>query len=840
MSFCLISAAPSISSSVTDMAFPRRHPKRSTRESSSESPLSSMLLENSSALQPELEFETWLLDFATQRNAELLPSADWLLEKLKSIKKDQDVWSRFARLKPYWKSRIFAFLEFQRQESPGWTLYYLETSDKRPRTRLFSQRHDDQSMLLILCRRRANDQDSDVPEGGPKADGPSGLPKRVTFVEGVGEESSTDKGLNDPPNDTFARNTSSLKEQIARLEERRNGLDDHDHDRITDLTEMIGYLQDQLKLVGTQTGNPNTQMFHDERQPHAMRSKANGASMPIRQEYMPNTSPGDELVIHERTYSRGPSPPPSPPRRPNNTGEVSIVPRYPRETIKVIERDFSPRKREYEDQDGFSNHSRYGHHSHRSLPAEEDVIIIRRDDRVSRRGSPGRSRSRSRPSWQDSFDTYEEPLTIRRRERSWERSRPRPPQVSRQPSRVTDKHEYSERRLLANATRPVKRTSEGDEEGWSHEMRDIVIRRDGSSKPKPRKRHHFYSSESEYSYHDPITYRRKSVVDSSAQSQALVLRAGASRHPYDYVRERVLNGGIRVRGENDVYSPPSDPAVSKHVRRAYRPLDSRRNSLRDRSWAPSLRRAETWHQFDSSGDEQSRYRSTKMVASEKDNPETELNDAEVIAQTLKQYTTIQDSDIATTGVSAPSFRTEKAPETAVGRSAMKEAPQASSGSDSKKSFSVPGRKAHFEKENDARQPDQDGLGKATNERSNSVDEISFLEKGSVEPDAVNEDNDIPHHQQFVSFSSRPAPPRPQRRSFPLPSDRAPSSHEVLPQFRSRDSTPDSRAIRPANGPTIFRHDSEEIQDHATHEEAYDEVEIIRTISRNPTVYEEVD
>lgn len=48
----------------------------------------------------------------------------------------------------------------------------------------------------------------------------------------------------------------------------------------------------------------------------------------------------------------------------------------------------------------------------------------------------------------------------------------------------------------------------------------------------------------------------------------------------------------------------------------------------------------------------------KRMDSENNGPETELSDAEVIAQTLKQLTTIQDSDIPGTGISAPQIRTK--------------------------------------------------------------------------------------------------------------------------------------------------------------------------------------
>ena len=819
-SLCFLSSIIWNVSVLADFAIRRRRSKRSTRESSSDSSLSSVLYENRSGPHPKLEFETWLLDHFTHQSTELLPSNDWLLEKSKSVKKEQEVWSRFARLRPYWRSRIFTFLS----EHSAWTLYHLEVSQKSPRTRLFGQKHDDQSMLLVLCRRRVDDQDSDVPEGGPKVEDPDGgLPKRVTFVEGVEEKSGTDKGSNGPPRDVLAKHTSSLRERVARLEERRNGLSVHDHERIADLTEMIDYLQEQLKTVGSHVSTLDPETAYDER---------------------------EEIIIR-----REPSRPPSPPWRQNSTDAISVANRYPRQSGNMPERYSSPERTGYEGRYGAREQSRNGRQLrrreeedgivfiHNNDRLDEDIIVRSREhDRSSQSEWPGRSRSRSRPSRQDTFDTRGGPVAIRTRNRSWERTRPQPFQPSSQLSKVTDRYDYYERPVLASYNRPRERTSEREDEIWPYEIREVgLTRHDQSSKPRLHNGQYFFSSGSEYSDNGSRVRRGQPIVGPSGQSQALVLRAGASGRPNDYIRERVLNGGIRVRGDDAVESRPLDPTVSQHVRRASKSPFSRKDSYRARSWAPSLRRrlSEPWLQGDSSEDERSRYRSIKRVHSEKGTRETELSDAEVIAQTLNKYTTIKDADMPTTGVSDPSSRTSKTSEMEIGRSALKKAPHVLSGPDSKRSLSVPGRKAHFDQDNDAPQKDQDGLDKAKIERSNSV-EISFMDKISEEPDVMNDDEDLPQPPDFVFFSARPTPPGPQHGASPLPPARATSSRGGLSRSQSRDSNPDSTRIRPGNEPTIGRHEREEIPDHKTQAEDYDEVDIIRTISRNPTVHEEVD
>ena len=684
-----------------------------------------------------------------------------------------------------------------------------------------------------------DDQDSDVPESGPKVEDPGGgLPKRVTFVEGVEEKSVIERGSHGPPNDVLARHTSSLRERVARLEEKRNGLGIYDHERIADLTEMIDYLKDQLKPLVTQTSTlePN---------------QASG-------EHIPDSNLREEIIIEERRHGRIPSPPPSSSWRQNNTDWVIVPSRYPHQIGDKPERYSSPERTDYEGRYGARDQSRNAPQLRRREAedidvyrqdddklsrrgwSEKDIVVRSRDlDRSSQRGWQGRSRSRFCPSQQDFLDTRGRPVIIRARDRSWERSRPQSMRPSRQLSKVTDKYDYSERSTMANEIRPRERISDIQEERSSPEMHDFVIRRDQSSKPSLHSRQYSSSSESEYSYNGSRVRHGQPIVGPFGQTQALVLRAGASSHPYDYIQERVLNGGIRVRGDDDIDSRLLDPAVSEHVRRASQPPSSRRNSYRDRSWASSLRRrpSETWHQFDSSEDEQSRYRSIKRASSEKVNSETELSDAEVIAQTLNKYTTINDNDMPTTGVSAPSSRTNKASEIGIGRSALKKAPHALSGPDSKRSLSVPGKKAHFEQENDASQKDQDELGKATNEASNSMDEISLIDKTSEEPDVMNEDNEIPQQPDFVFFSARAVPAGPQHEAFPHPPARATPSREFLSRSQSRDSNPKSPRMRPGNELTIGRHDKGKAPNYKTQEEEYDEVEIIGTISRNPTVHE---
>ena len=433
-------------------------------------------------------------------------------------------------------------------------------------------------------------------------------------------------------------------------------------------------------------------------------------------------------------------------------------------------------------------------------------------------------------------------VIIRRNERS-----PSPePEPEREPAPVQYRHE---------------------DKTMSPDYGAIVIRRDKRSRSRPRE--NFSSQRTVDRYEDEYDERHRHIVETPGQSQALVLRAGASRLPYDYVRERVSNGGIRVRGDDHIGNPSDDspgfsddrrprrrslsrravrpePAVSSYIRRPSRPASLRRGSYRDGSWAPSLRRrlSETWHQFDSSEDEESRYPPLKKVDSEKNAPETELSDAEVIAQTLKQLTTIQDSDMPGTGLPAPPTRTRSE----VGPSALKNTLNPSSGPERQRSFPVTGRKAHFEQDIGPPQPDLDSQSGTTKEGLKPADEEPFLDKISEEPEAMTEDNETPHHQRAAYFPERPISLSiHQRTPFPQPPDLAPHTREASPRPRSPTSTPDSPRSTSANGQITVEHhghtlasQGQEASDHVAREVGHEEMDIIRTISRNPTVYEEVD
>ena len=760
---------------VADSVIFRWRSKKYTKDGSLESSLNSSLSESTVDPYSWFEIEEWVIDICTNQNTRILASADWMDAKVKMSRKDLEVaWNHFARLKPYCRNRILEFLKHRRDEEPGWTLCHFEFPKKWSPARLFAVRREEQIILLTLSRPSFNDQDSDSPSVRPKIEGLGvGLPKRVAFDGGLGEESGPKGEAKSTQDNVLAPNTLDLRNRIAGLEKKRHGLGHQDYERLADLNDRIDYLRDQLKSDAKPTS------ISEKRLTEPGKSDSSRAPGIIHEEQFSN--PIRREIIIEKNSNESDQyyddldllPPPRPRRV--YVAEGNSITRYPRrEDSEYVVR----------------NNSRYGPRERQDYYEEDAIVRSRDQDRPPPRHWQERSRSHSRPMRQDSFSPRGGPIV--RRDQSRERPRPRE-QTSQTPKQLSKEiyYEYPRPRVGHDRTRSRQGTVEEDviirrgerereipretiverevvhnrdnymrpfdENEWVEviEERDdytrrprdqvvirrnerspspeseperepapvrdkyeddimspdygaIVLRRDNRSRSRPREG---YSRQRTVDRYED-EYDDRHVVETPGQSKALVLRAGASRLPYDYFRERVLNGSIRVRGDDHIGNPSDDspgfsddrrprrrslsrrsvrpePAVSSYIRRPSRPAISRRGSYRDQSWAPSLRRrlSETWHGFDSSEDEESRYPPIRRLDSEKNGPEIELSDAEVIAQTLKQLTTIQDCEMPGTGLPAPPSRTRSE----VGPSALKNTSYSSSGPERPRSFPVTGR-----------------------------------------------------------------------------------------------------------------------------------------------------
>ena len=738
-------------SAVTDSVISRWRSKKSTKDSSPEPSLNFPQSRSSTSPYSWFEFEVWVIDISTHRATNVLVSADWMDAKMKISRKDLEVaWSYFAKFRPYHRNTILEFLSDRRDAEPGWKLCHFEILQKWSPARLFGVRREEQMIQLTLSRSKLNDQDSDPLRGRPKIEGPGGeLPKRAAFVGALGEESGES---------VYAMNTLDLRYKIAELEKKKKRLGPHDYKRRADLDDMIDYLRDKSGSDAKMTS------IHEKSQTEPGKSESSRAPVIMPNEYIPNSNRRETIIEAERSR----------PRKMYLAEENSIARHRPRDEIEVIRRDYTTGELRSRGQSGVRNNSRYEPRERQEW-RDEDLIVAYPDPQPRYRRE--RSRSRSRLSRHDSFGPRERPII--RRAQSWERLRDPMSQPSKQSSKETDYFDSAEGGGVAHDRARSKQSTSDihDEDGeWSSDV--MLIRRDERSLYRPREKQYFSNSGSEHNspFSNVVNGGERPAVDASDQSQALVLRAGASSLPYDYVRERVSNSGIRVRGDDHMRSPPEDSpgfsddyrdrrrtlfrsstgpetVVSPYTRRPSRSSSSRRARYRDRSWAPSLRRrlSGTRHQLDSSEDEEFGYLSMKRVDSEKNGPETELSDAEVIAQTLKQYTTIRDSDMPATGIYPPPNRTKSE----IGPSALK---NASLGPERQRSFPVSGRKAHFEQNVGPPRPDQDAQSGATKEREKPADEEPFLDRISEEPDVMTEDNESLHHQRVLYFPKDPFPP----------------------------------------------------------------------------------
>lgn len=321
-------------SAVADSVISRWRSKKSTRDSSPEPLLNSSLSESSTSPYSWFEIEVWVIDISTNENTKILASADWMGAKMKISRKDLEVaWSHFAKLRPYCGNRILDFLNHRRKKEPGWTLCNFEIPQKWSPARLFSVRRDEQIIQLTVCRPRLDDQDSNLPRGRPKIERPGRrLPKRVAFDGGFGEESVTIGEVKSTDDNVLAMNTLGLRNKIAGLEKKKNGLGPQDYERLADLNDMIDYLRVQIK------SDTNTTTIYEKGQTEPGNSDSSRAPVIIYGEPFSNPT-RREIISQEDRYHREHGPPtPTRPRRVYRADDNSIARHRPRDETEIIER----------------------------------------------------------------------------------------------------------------------------------------------------------------------------------------------------------------------------------------------------------------------------------------------------------------------------------------------------------------------------------------------------------------------------------------------------------------------------------------------------------------------
>ena len=417
----------------------------------------------------------------------------------------------------------------------------------------------------------------------------------------------------------------------------------------------------------TGDGEPNEQndVYHgrygsreNDNTPTSFDYPRSRSRLPLRQKYAPPI-PAGELVARQTS-----------PRKRSRSFERSRQRRRPRERYPSPEREEvtvrrSNREAPSRDKDEIW-HEYPGERERHFSPYRDEGIIIRRDHRDSPR--------------------YErEDIIIRERDERLMDLREKAEGLKWKREEATRNRDYATNNDLTYNAIP-------DLQGQISELEAQGSRR------RPTRRVSDYALEDETRGQYPLrlhpTVTRTSTLEDpkwpGAESKALILRTGGSRQAPEYMEERILDRSIRVRGEQDNLRSPEEYA---HIKRLQTPIESRQNSYTERDrpyvsrrptlepdWAdiglyapfdtrgPSgahlehshrrprhrnLERLRNQHRrprrtISSGSDEDDEY----IPIHSRDNSKspTRLSDQEVIANTLRRFTTFQgDQPPTTTG-----------------------------------------------------------------------------------------------------------------------------------------------------------------------------------------------
>lgn len=688
-------------------------PGKPTRENPPEFSSKSTQSGNGNGTETQLDIEMWLVELYSNRSSQQFSPDEWLLAKMKGTKDSQDVWNRFAKLRPVSRKVILEFIEHRnRSEILGWSLYHLEFAQRWSPIRLL--RHDCEEGLvqLVLCRRKAKNEEVDTVQGELKRQGLKvNDPKHVSFQEELIEKANTREVIETTESLERQKRQARLREQLKKLEVTKDRLDTlRDQGRIRDIEDMILFLRGQLREQEPLADARSHHMTDGRHQwtPDIVELRpARGAQESISPGY---SHSGNHSSWNKRatidSHADGPRRGGSydddftrPGRRPYiHDSDSDAVGRYSSpEGRRFYNRHdrrensrHSPRRRRVSHSDSDwvkydprSQANRRMPQSHSRLLSPEPRFFY--EERiVSREHSP--RRSKSRPSRRPSTDASSSDEWEIRSSNNIEESRRRPPRPS------------------FSSQRP--RRSRGS---WSPQSKNIVSRATNRSKPRARERLDSTSGASERrhgGFGEP-----DGGSSTSLDRQALVPRAGVSSLPRDYLQGRVLNSGIRVRGDDDIYRPRSE---SRHFRPLGLSQSSREDSKHSRSRGTLFRRPV---------DDYFGISATKRTDRVAHSPEPELSDGEIVRTIMRKFTTVQENDLPAPG-------TIIVPGQANPSSAIVLAPRGGPGvlktgsntPNTERKSGVPGRRAHFEQDGDEPAPNDESQAEEVNGKSKLSDE----------------------------------------------------------------------------------------------------------------------
>ena len=587
----------------------------------------------------------------------LWPSSEWFDAKWDKVLNTGDVWHEFARLKPLWRTAILQFMKFKNQdEENNWNLLLIEIPQRSSRMRLIGHKSDDQLIQLILFSRRdtiSDGNDSKDPSKPATIDNLPNLPVQQSDASAIRVQAG------DPPHNI--RNSDDEREEIRRLEAEKDalrlerGLADKQKETINGKADGNTSHVRYVRRVDSNGIHPTTIRRTEEiitprdnmdgpievvkpYEEEAITRQGQKTSTRARDPFYTgdNTLHGRQGALvkfdHDRYERERPMPRN---RRFEEEGDEIIIRERPRswerhreEEDIVIRSRSKSRERRYE---------------------EDEIVLQRRDTDRSRDTDGGEFPDFLREDYghttgrggviiddaQEERHKYSSPqqqqLIIRRpereypRERSWERRRPpeREEIIIRRNERSPSTESRRGRVRPPKHERIVIRALERGQPGRSYTndtVRDTTLsRRPTLGSPDPR---------------------------SPNQDFALVRRTGGSRRVNDYMQDRVLDKSIRIRGEDHSRSPAGRYS---NIRRFSAPFKTRQHSSHERGRAPIPRRLGFTMHGDSEDDDDVRM----DYAEKKSSSETELTDEELIARTLKRFTTFQPDEALMNSVTIP-------------------------------------------------------------------------------------------------------------------------------------------------------------------------------------------
>ena len=127
-------------------------------------------------------------------------------------------------------------------------------------------------------------------------------------------------------------NTLGLRNKIAGLEKKKNGLGPKDYERLADLNDMIDYLRVQSK------SDTNTTTIYEKGQTVPGNSGSSRAPVIIYGEPFPNPNRGEAISQEDRYHRQHGPPTPTRPRRVYRADDNSIARHRPCDEIEILAR----------------------------------------------------------------------------------------------------------------------------------------------------------------------------------------------------------------------------------------------------------------------------------------------------------------------------------------------------------------------------------------------------------------------------------------------------------------------------------------------------------------------